>query len=220
MLLASLAPAADLRWDVRHDHWRGSAPGVLSADAHGVRYQERGRHSRSWNWCDIQQLLIEPRRAVLLTYSDNRWKLGADREHTFLLSSPGTFEELARLAKSKIDARAVLALAAAPGQPQWEISVKRKEKFGGSEGVLSAFTDRLVYNSAEPGESRTWLLEDIENVSSSDPYECTLTTYERARLSYGSRRSFHFQLKQRLSERQYNDLWRRLNQTLLEKQSQ
>jgi hypothetical protein len=56
-------------------------------------------------------------------------------------------------------------------------------------------------------------LTDIDNVSSSGPFDLTITTFERAKLSYGDRKAFNFQLKQRIDERQYEALWRRLNQS-------
>jgi hypothetical protein len=68
-----------------------------------------------------------------------------------------------------------------------------------------------VYQTDRKGHSRTWRLEDIDNVSSSDPFQLTLVTYERAKAQYGSRKNFQFQLKQRLDEKQLEALWKRLN---------
>ena len=41
----------------------------------------------------------------------------------------------------------------------------------------------------------------------------TITTFERAKLDYGNLKQFNFELKQRLEEDRYNDLWLRLNRT-------
>jgi len=71
----------------------------------------------------------------------------------------------------------------------------------------------IVYKSEKNGESRTWRYEDIENISSSGPFQLTLTTFERAKSHYGSLKGFNFELKRRLDEARYNDLWLRLNQS-------
>jgi hypothetical protein len=211
VLAVVLAPAAELRFDVRHDHWWRSAPGVLTADASGLKYEERGDHNQTLAWQDIQQLTIEPDRLTVLTYSDNPWKLGADRAQRFA----GAFESLAPLAKEKLDARAVIALAEERANVLWKIPVKLRQGFGGSEGVLVVASDAVLYSSPEKGESRTWLFAEIDNISSSGPYDMSVTTFERSK---ADRKTFNFQLKQRLDERQYNALWRRLNQTIQEKQ--
>ena len=210
ILLATVASAAEMRFHVRHDHWRGSAPGVLIADETGLTYEERGDHSRKWPWHDVQELRIEPRRVTVLTYSDNPWKLGADRSLRFDLSGESAFESLYQLAKDRLDSRLVAVFAQAPAQALWQLPVKLRRGFsGGSEGELIVTADEIVYSSPEKGESRTWRLADIDNISSSGPYDFTVTT---------AGRSYNFQLKQRLDERNYNTLWRRMNQTLQEKQ--
>lgn len=91
--------------------------------------------------------------------------------------------------------------------------MKHLLRFGGDEGVLQGGPDAIVYKSADKAESRTWRYEDIENVSSAGPYQLSITTFERARLHYGNLKGFNFQLKQKLSEARYNDLWLQLNRT-------
>jgi hypothetical protein len=93
----------------------------------------------------------------------------------------------------------------------WELPVKLLAAFQGSEGVLQVGADRVVYKTARKHQSRTWRFEDIENVSTSGPFQLTLTTHERAKSQYGSLKGFNFQLKQRLDEKRFNILWRRLN---------
>ena len=70
----------------------------------------------------------------------------------------------------------------------------------------------IVYKTDKKDNSRTWRYQDIDNISTSDPYQLTLTTYELARTHYGGRKGFNFQLKQPLDEKRFNLLWRRLNQ--------
>jgi hypothetical protein len=91
--------------------------------------------------------------------------------------------------------------------------VKHTLRFGGDEGVILVGPDEIVYKSAKPGESRTWRYQDIENISSSGPFQLTITTFERAKTHYGNLKGFNFDLKRQLEEARYNELWLRLNQS-------
>jgi hypothetical protein len=105
-------------------------------------------------------------------------------------------------------------VAEIPDRPSlilWEIPVKHLRRFGGDEGVLQVGPNAVVYKSADQDASRTWRYEDIENISSSGPFQLTITTFERAKTQYGNLKGFNFQLKRRLEDAGYNDLWVRLN---------
>ncbi len=39
---------------------------------------------------------------------------------------------------------------------------------------------RLSYKSAKQGESRTWRYKDIDSISTSGPFQLTVTTFEHA----------------------------------------
>jgi hypothetical protein len=228
--LALLAPAAfaqDLRYDVWHGHSRpphikkAGNMGTLSITDAGVSFEEtykngqKPKHPHAWRWDyqDIQQLKIAPNSLTVLTYKDNKWKLGADREYEFDLRSGKTFEDAYGLLKTRLDQRFVAAIAAGPAKPLWEIPAKHLVRFGGDEGLLQMGTGEIVYKSAKKDESRTWRYEDIDNISSSGPFQLTIITFERAKMDYGSLKQFNFELKQRLDEARYNDLWLRLNQS-------
>lgn len=230
-LLATVAFAQDLRYDVWHGHSRlysmpphirkAGALGTLSINDKGVSFEqkyEKGKkpkHPQVWHWeyPEIQQLKIYPKTLSVLTYKDNKWKLGADREYDFDLVSDNSFENAYRVLKARLDQRFVAAIADSPSTMLWEIPVKRLTGFGGDEGVLQVGTSEIVYKSAKKTESRTWRYEDIDNISSAGPFEFTITTFERAKLDYGNRKQFTFSLKQRLEEARYNELWLRLNQS-------
>jgi len=73
----------------------------------------------------------------------------------------------------------------------------------GSNGKLKVAADHIVFDGRESGESRTWKFSDINNVTSSDPFELTISTVE------GENR---VQLKTALTEDRYQDLWLRISQ--------
>jgi hypothetical protein len=215
-MFLALPLSAELTFRVRHDHLWKSCTGELRIDERGVSFREinpkaKRPHAFAWTYADIQQLSIAPGEIRLLTYADQRWKLGTDGTFTFFALTGAPFEEACALLKGRLDQRLVAQLADAPDDVLWELPVKHLTRFGGSHGVLIAAPDRLIYRADRPGESRTWRLQDIDNVSTSGPFQLTVTTFERARSHYGSRKGFNFQLKEPLSPARYDDLWRRLH---------
>jgi len=226
------APAGFAQQEFRYDVWHGhSRPphikkagnmGTLVITESGIVFEEKYKndkklkHPHAWRWDyqqDIQQLKIAPKSLKVLTYKDNKWKLGADREYQFDLVSDQSFEEAYRLLKGRLDQRLVVAIPDQISNILWEIPVKHLLRFRGDEGVLQVGPDQIVYQSRNPVESRTWRYEDIENVSSAGPFQLTITTFERAKTHYGNLKGFNFELKQRLEESRFNDLWLRLNQS-------
>jgi len=228
--LALLAPASFAQ-DFRYDAWHGhSGPplivkagnmGTLTITDTGVSFEEtykngkKPRHLHAWRWDyqDIQQLKIAPKSMTVLTYKDNRWKLGADREYQFDLVSDKTFEAAYGVLKNRLDQRLVAVIPDHVANVLWEIPVKHTLRFGGDEGMIQVGPDEIVYKSAKPGESRTWRYQDIDNISTSGPFQLTITTFERAKTHYGDLKGFNFELKQQLEEARYNYLWLRLNRS-------
>ena len=228
--LALLAPpgfAQDLRYDVWHGHSRpphvnrAGNMGTLSIADAGVSFEETYKNGKSprhphvwrWDYQDIRQLKIESNSLTVLTYKSNKWKLGAGREYKFDLAGDKTFEEAYRMLKGRMDQRLVAAIPDHPSSILWEIPVKHLQRIGGDEGVIEVGPDEVVYRSAARNESRSWRYDDIENISSSGPFELTIATFERAKAHYGTRNSFTCDLKRRLDEAKYEELWLRLNQS-------
>jgi hypothetical protein len=224
--LLALAPALfgqqELRYNVEHRHrtWRDGA-GTLVIAERGISYQETSRkknkkpeqlHHGWWDYENIQQLWLAPRKLTIVTYKDRPWLLGMDQQWEFRLPAGESFNAAYELLKNRLDQRLVAALAEQEFKPLWEIPVKLLGRIRGSEGVLEVGADRIVYRTGAREQSRTWRLRDIENVSSSGPFHLTLTSYERAKFHYGSLKGFNFQLKRPLNEGQYNELWRRVQQ--------
>jgi hypothetical protein len=227
LLSPALFAQQSIQYKAWHVHSRSSrvnhprALGTLTITDSGVSFQEKyksgktPKHPHAWHWDyqDIQQLKMFSKSLTVLTYQGTKWKLGADREYEFDLVSEKTFEEAYNVLKSRLDQRFVAAIVDSPTSMLWEIPAKHLLAFGGDEGVLQVGPDEIVYKSAKANESRTWRYEDIENISSSGPFQLTITSFEHARMHYGSRKSFEFELKHRLEEARYNDLWLRLNQS-------
>lgn len=211
LLAVTLAPALALDIPVRHEHLRKGCFGTLTIDERGISFRGPKKHSWTWTYQDIQQLSVAPGELRVLTYQDNPWKLGADRGYRFRARSGHPFIAVYELLKSRLDRRFVAELADDDVKPLWQIAVKRLGRIRGSQGLLLVGEDRIVYKCEVKGQPRTWRYNEIDSISTSGPFQLTLTTFERDRSDYGSRKAFNFQLKQPLEEARYNDLWRRLN---------
>lgn len=226
--LSTTAWSQDLQFEVRHERALKDHPGRLTLDERGVQYQQiltgkqqskvaKGKkppklESARWEYQDIQQLWISPEKLVIVTYKDRKWFLGVDKEFEFFLPKGRSFETAYAMLKDKLDRRFVAAVADSQPGTLWELPVKLLGRIQGSDGVLQVGPDRIVYKTDRPRQSRTWRYQDIENVSTSDRYQLTLTTYERAKTHYGSMKGFNFQLKQPMDEKRFEMLWKRLNQ--------
>ena len=218
LLAAAPAKAAELSYEVRHERALRDHSGTLTIGEKGVSYRQvrkkkpdQAEHVQ-FDYRDIQELRISAGRLVLVTYRDRKWLLGIDKEFEFFLPEGKSFEAAYTMLKDKLDRRFVAAIADTQADVLWELPVKLQGTIQGSEGVLTVARDRIVYKTARPGQSRTWRYQDIENVSTTDRYQLTLTTFERAKAHYGSRKGFNFQLKEPLEPQRFDALWRRLNQ--------
>lgn len=211
----------ELRYEVEHRHrtWWDCA-GVLAVTGQGISYQEAGKksdqkpedlHHARWDYEDIQQIHLSPQKLTVLTYEDRKWLLGMDKQWEFRLGPGQTFDAAYDLLKNRLDQRFVAAFAERDFRPVWEIPVKLLGRIKGSEGILEVGTDRIVYRTDARNASRTWRLADIENVSTSGPFQLTITTHERAKFHYGNLKAFNFQLKRALNEKQYDQLWQHVN---------
>jgi hypothetical protein len=215
LLAGGTLAAAELRFEVRHEHFRKGCPGVLRIGEQGVAFEaqpSKRPHTWRWEFSDIQQLKIESGKLTVLTYEDRKWRFGADRTFTFTLGAGASFESAYALLKDRLDQRFVAALVDTHVAVLWSMPAKRLARVKGAHGTLLVGADRIAFESVEAGAARTWRYGDIDNISSSGPFELTLTTHERSATDYGSLKSFHFQLKQPLAEDRYDDLWRRINQ--------
>ena len=200
---------------VQHRHLRNGAPGDLKIVDSTLVFREVGKHndhSREWAFDDIQQLYISPAQVQILTYEDVSWKLGKDRTYKFDHLPEHAAERILALVRDRIDwLRLVLAMPDPNLQPLWQIKAKLVDGWGGSEGIVLAGDAAIVYSSAEAGASRTWHFRQIENVSSSGPFDLTVTAFESSGGAVTGTRDYRFQLKTELTGARYNDLWRRIN---------
>lgn len=198
VLSAAAALPAEIRFEAHYKKW----PGALTIDEHTIAFEGAQEHSWRWTYPDIDELKL----------GEHSLRITAGRTYEFRGDVPAAVYQLW---KDRLDQRFVAELADRSVQPEWRIGVKHRTGRKIADGVLEFGRDRIVFASELPGDSRTWRLGDIVNISSSGPFELTVVTFERARFDYGDRRQFTFRLKEPLSEARYNDLWRKVNRLSL-----
>lgn len=205
LILAAATWASAAQVTVRHKHFNGSCTGVLTIDEKGIRFDGAKEHRWTWAYPEIQQLTLGRRAIHLVSYRDDLRRLGSDGSYTFEGEVP--VRTLYPFLEGRMDQRLVAAFSDKPPAPEWSLSVKRLGTFRGSQGILAFGPDSIAYSTDAAGQSRTWRYIDIDSISSSGPFQLTITTFERARSHYGDRKGFNFQLKQPITEATYNDLW-------------
>ena len=211
---AACATAQNYTFEVRHRHWHGGAKGILQISPVSIAFEEKSKgatHSRAWQYQQIQQLALARNELHILTYEDSNWKLGRDREYVFDRLPEGFTSQVCPLFSRNLDQRFVAAVANLSESPEWKTGAKLTQGVHGTPGTLELARDRVVFDAGKREESRTWRMSDIENVSSSGPFDLTLTTAEKSGLFRDSMRQFHFQLQSKLTEEQFNELWRQVN---------
>ena len=209
------AAAESYTYEVRHRHWHGGAPGTLRISPEGIAFEEQGKKStsdsRQWRYEEIQQLTVSRSELRILTYEDSKWKLGRDREYMFDRVPKSLAVETFPLWAAKLDQRFIAGIPETNSAPEWKAGAKLDHGLSGTLGTLMLGKERIVFDAGERGDSRSWRLIEIENVSRVGPLDLTLTTSEKSGWFRGGSRQFHFQLQQALPEDHYYALWRRIN---------
>jgi hypothetical protein len=203
LILVWAMAAAAAQFPMRHRHWRGACEGTLDISAEGVRFTGTKGHAWQWQFGQIRQLELAPDRIVVATYENGRLP-GTQRRFEFDGAVPAA--ELYALLKNQMDQRLVAELAEPPAGAAWARPVKHIGR-AGSQGTLELAPEIVVYRTAAKNESRTWRYSDIAGISSSGPFQLTITTYELAPEHYGGRKDFNFELQQPITEAEYNQLW-------------
>jgi len=203
LILAWAMAASAAQFPVRHRHVRGGCEGTLEVGESGVRFAGPKGHAWQWKLDEIRQLEIAPNRLVVTTYENGRLP-GTERRYEFIGAVPAA--ELWELLKNRMDQRLVAELAQPSGAAMWSLPAKHVGR-SGSLGMIELTPETIAYRTGTKDESRTWRYADIAGISSSGPFQVTITTFELAPAHYGGREDFNFELRQPITEARYDELW-------------
>jgi len=193
LILGSAAWAQ--QFPVYHKHLRKFCAGTLTVDDKGIGFSGPKHHAWIWPYAEIQQLTLRSGSIHILSYKDSsNWKLGKDVSYTFTGEFPT--EDLERQWSATLDQRFVAAVGQASGLSGLKFQVKQLALTKGTQGTLTFGGTAVVYDTVR--DPRTWRYNDIQFISSANPFQLTITTLEK---------QFRFQLKQAITETAYNQLW-------------
>jgi len=212
-LSVSLTLAQPFTYQVRHQHLHGGATGTLRIGTESIAFTEQsknGKHAREWVYADIQQLSLSDSELRILTYEDQKWQFGRDRDFVFDRLPEGMTQQVYPLLTRSLEQRFIAQLADPDVHALWQTGAKLRHGLGGSQGKLLIGDDSIIYQAKAQGESRTWRLGDIDNIATAGPFDLAITTLERSDWRHAGPTEFRFELKQPLSEDRYNELWRRI----------
>jgi hypothetical protein len=197
MLWGALCAQA-VEFSAAHRHLNGRCNGVLAVTEEGIAF--RGPKGHNWKWpaAEIRQLQVAAGRIGLLDYS-----------HSYEFTGQAPAAEIYAMLQPLMERRMVYEAATPGGVPQTlgSVPVERRLRRGGSGGTLAFGSDSVIFAALRGGESRTWRYADIDTISTSGPYQLTITTFELAPWHYGDRKEFNFRLKEPITEARYNELW-------------
>jgi len=211
--MLSVAKAENLQVVHDHDPW-GECHGSITVTDAGIDFEsDKPEHSRHWKWIDIQSFdRFSDHRFSILTWEDQRWKLGLDRSFDFRVQesqtplTPDLFDRIVARLKGPVTDR-----VAGSTEAEYSVSVKHLHTFGGCEGTLRFGRDWIVFESDDARDTRTWRRDrDIESFWSPDPYRLEIHVYEENQKEFDKTRRFRFQLKEPLDRTYYGKLRRQM----------
>jgi hypothetical protein len=212
LMLATVPVAAQsYEFPVEHDHMLRSCRGALVITPEKIEYKTaHEKHARVWRYVELRQVKVESKsRLDLLTYEDEKWLGGRDREWSFKLLEGEITPEISALLLAQSTRPLVTSVPpVTEGSPRFEVPVKHLHNFGGCSGALRIYADRVAFESAEkPEHSRFWRYTDIQNFSQSERFRFEIATFETR---FSGPKSYNFQLKQELPAQAYDYVWERV----------
>lgn len=205
------AAAQSHEFPVAHEHTLRSCRGKLVITPERIEYQtEHREHARTWRYTDLRQIKVaSPKQLELVSYEDQKWRLGLDRIFKFKLRAGELTPALSSLLLERATRPLVTSvLPANEDAPAFETPVKHLHRFGGCLGTLKLYPDRVVYESQEmPSDSRYWRYGEIQHFSQSERYRFELVSFES---KFGGPKAYNFQLREALPAPAYDYVWARV----------
>jgi hypothetical protein len=206
----SQAKAQEVTYKVRQDRLIGHRDGELIISESSVEYRTKNeKERRKWSYPDIKLFeILSPTRVRIRTYEAQKRLLGRDESLTFKIVEGELDQKVSDFLRAHIDRPFVTSFTGEEGEVLAEISVKHLHRFGGCQGTLKVYDNRLIYVAVDGRNSRSWRWTDIQTVGWTDKYRFEVSTYEPQ--TGGPKRSYNFSLKEEMTEGTYDLIWNRV----------
>ena len=125
---------AALGAEVRHQHLRKGAMGQIEIGENSISFKEAGKkseHSWEWKYEDIQQLTLSATELRILSYDDEKWQFGRDREYVFDQLPKDFASQVYSQLRTRLDQRFVAHLGDLDVKPLWQMGAKLLHRFSG-----------------------------------------------------------------------------------------
>ena len=211
VLLALQVNAQEFTYKVQQDRTIGHRDGELTISENGIEYRAEKKESRSWTYSggDIKLLeILSPTKIRIWTYKDRKLFLGKDESLTFKIVEGQIDQKVSDFLRERLPGPFVTSFVEGDRTLLATVPVKHAHRFGGCEGLLKVYPDRLIYDSETGHDSRSWRWKDIRSLGRPDLYRLDIETFEPQ--IGASSRSFNFILKQQVPDRIYDLLWARI----------
>lgn len=208
------AHAQEFKYQVEHDHLYKSCKGELIINQDGVEYRTDNKdHARKWTYIDIKTIKLKsPKKVEVVSYESGLKTLGWDKEFEFKVLEGEITKDVSEFLLSRVARPLNTSFVATEEKAQYEIPVRHSHRFGGCQGTLRIFSDRIVYESDKQENSRYWRWSDIQSISRTGPYHFSVTTYEA---KFGGSKTYNFDLKEQMEDVVYDFAWARVNRATL-----
>ncbi len=199
--LAVQLSAEEFRYDVRRDKLWGGETGVLTIGDEGVAYaSENGKTMIELPYREIRKIDVAGRTQVeLWTYERAAKRLTLRRKVEFDLLDGVVSDRLPGFLAERLERPVLGSSSEAPNGVR--IAAYHRHVLGGCDGTIVLGGDAVHFLSDEPKHERTWPFEDIETIGSAGPFHFRVSSYAE---------TYNFDLKERLPEDSYRDLWLRV----------
>ena len=203
--------AQEFRYKVEQDRLIGHRDGELIISDTGVEYQaaKKEKENRTWSYSDIRLFeILSPTKVRIWTYRDRKLRLGEDESLTFRITDGQVDPNVSKFIQERITRPFVTSFVHADEEGLAEMAVKHSHRFGGCEGILKIYSDKLEFQSKTGHDSRSWRWTDIRSVGRADVYRFDVETFEPQ--TGASSRSFNFVLKDQMPDNIYDLIWSRV----------
>lgn len=189
---------------------------IISVDQMEFRAKEE-KNSLKWNYDEIELVQLDsPTEIKIWSYHDQAWMLGRDKRFTFKVTAPLLDQHLVSFLRSRLERPFVISFAENKiEKPIAEIQVKHSHRMGGCQGTIKIYPEQLMFVTANGQDSRSWHWKEIKSINRLDNWNLEILTYEN--MIGGPNRSYQFKLKEPLSEKLYDQLWKNVYQNNLQK---